>query len=200
MRGFDDSGALIIECPWQSEHSDGKTGDTSCLYYPRHTRGHAEGRFHCLHSHCQSRPQLQFTEALGLSVLDDFDAIAAPKCGADDFFSDAAGNETDAFRAAPAKPRGVIPPARHLTTDQANAQRLLDNYRERLLVVSDRVLVWDSMRWVYDEAIFTRYALSLSKIVHAEAAEWRTKVAKDAPEKRKNDARRVTEPARHNEE
>lgn len=47
-------GALVIECPWQNEHSDGKSGDTSTLYFPAGHNGGGRG-FKCLHSHCSER-------------------------------------------------------------------------------------------------------------------------------------------------
>ncbi|MEB0114159.1 hypothetical protein QN397_23020 [Variovorax sp. RTB1] len=71
-------GGLFIDCPRQTEHSDGTTGATSCLYFPPHTGGFAQGNFVCHHAHCAGRSQHDFRKALG------FDLAAPSAAGFDD--------------------------------------------------------------------------------------------------------------------
>lgn len=47
-------GALVIECPWKDEHSAGKDGDSSTIYFPAGHKGGDRG-FKCLHSHCTEK-------------------------------------------------------------------------------------------------------------------------------------------------
>lgn len=62
------AGKYSILCPFESEHSDpdraGGDGDTA--YLLPHTNGHATGHFHCTHSHCCDRPDIDFLIAIGL--------------------------------------------------------------------------------------------------------------------------------------
>lgn len=60
-------GELDIPCPWEHEHSSGKTLDGSTTYYCAGTHGYAAPAFVCLHSHCSGRR------------LPDFEAWAATK-------------------------------------------------------------------------------------------------------------------------
>lgn len=183
VRGVEDGGALNVICPREREHSDGKTGAKSTFYYPRNTMGFADGKFVCLHAHCQSVPQIKFLDALGFGteqlldeVLDDFDSVGEVEGeGADKFFSE---------RVVVKRER--VPQAKYLTTDQANVQRMLSHFGARLIVANDRWYAWDGRRWVPDDSMVTRYALSLSKIVAAEAESWLKRPAKDGNEKEKN--------------
>lgn len=75
----------------------------------------------------------------------------------------------------PAAKRGSVPLAKHLTTDQANANRLVRLYGKRVLVAAGRWHVFDGRRWRADEADVYRYACQLSKIIADEADEWQRK-------------------------
>ncbi len=70
--------------------------------------------------------------------------------------------------ATPPTRRGV-PQAKHLCTDQANANRLVAAYGSRVLVAAGRWHVWDGKRWLADEADVYRYACRLSAMVKEEA-------------------------------
>lgn len=48
-------GILDIRCPWESEHSSGKTLDGSTTYYCAGTGGYSEPAFICMHAHCEGR-------------------------------------------------------------------------------------------------------------------------------------------------
>lgn len=161
-------GRLNVVCPRQDLHTDGKTAVTACAYYPAFTNGYKQGNFKCMHSSCSNAPQHLFTQALGFSLT-----------SADGFEDVADGAELDLFAAAVPKPakrsRIAVPEAHHLCTDQANVQRLLKHFGKRLLVASDRWYAWDGARWLPDDAIATRYAMSLSKIIGQEALEWAAK-------------------------
>lgn len=60
-------GELDIPCPWEHEHSSGKTLDGSTTYYCAGTHGYAAPAFVCMHAHCSGRG------------LPDFEAWAATK-------------------------------------------------------------------------------------------------------------------------
>jgi P4 family phage/plasmid primase-like protien len=71
--------------------------------------------------------------------------------------------------AAPRPARRGIPEAQHLTTDQANANRLVEAFGRRVLVAAGRWHAWDGKRWAADEADVYRYGCRLSAIIHDEA-------------------------------
>lgn len=67
-------GTVNIVCPFEHEHTT--TGnDTSTVYYAPHTGGYASSTIKCLHAHCAQRLTNDYLEALGFSVLDDFDVL-----------------------------------------------------------------------------------------------------------------------------
>lgn len=70
-------GALIIACPWESEHSNDTTGSDSTVWFPAGTNGYDKGHFKCLHAHCAGRGDLDFFQVVGYveNVLADFDVI-----------------------------------------------------------------------------------------------------------------------------
>jgi len=73
----DRDGALVLECPWQHEHSGGSRGDGSTVYFPAGTNGYEQGHFKCLHAHCTGRTDADFQHAVGY-LEDDFQVVAAP--------------------------------------------------------------------------------------------------------------------------
>lgn len=70
-------GSVIIQCPWESEHTTGEAGDTSTLYFPAGTNGYERGHFKCLHGHCEGRTDADFIQAIGYGI-NDFDVIPEP--------------------------------------------------------------------------------------------------------------------------
>lgn len=78
----------------------------------------------------------------------------------------------------PAQRRGGIPDAEHLTTDQANANRLVRLHGRRLLVAEGRWHAWDGHRWLADESDVYRATCQLSRVVREEAQEWDRRVAR----------------------
>ena len=233
-------GLYLQPCPRESEHADGVTGPTTCIYYPAHTNGYKLGNFRCHHADCVGKPQHLFTRALGVErtgetdaygfddepvgesdtltvVKDDgsCDLFASSESSVDDLFG--LGSSVHSSPAHVSRLEGVgadcvslfdamedsraansegvsrkriadVPEARHLCTDQANVQRLLKAFGRRLLVASDRWYAWDGVRWVPDDAIPTRYAMRLSKMISEEAAEWAAKTSDSGEEKEKNEA------------
>lgn len=91
----------------------------------------------------------------------------------------------DALGAAPITPappavrvkRRGIPEAKHLTTDQANANRLVAAFGRQVLVAAGRWHVWDGKRWAADESDVYRFACRLSSIIKDEAQAVRAKGA-----------------------
>jgi putative DNA primase/helicase len=77
---------------------------------------------------------------------------------------------------APVKRRG-IPEAHHLTTDQANANRLVNAFGRQVLVAAGRWHVWDGRRWLADEADVYRYGCQLSDLIRGEAAAVKAKAS-----------------------
>lgn len=49
-----DAGKRSVVCPWQAEHTTGRTLDSSTVIFPASTPG-GLGGFHCSHSHCSRR-------------------------------------------------------------------------------------------------------------------------------------------------
>lgn len=84
--------------------------------------------------------------------------------------------------------RKGIPEAKHLTTDQANAGRIVSKFGKRLIVVAGQWYAWTGMRWEKDDGEVYRYACRLSQIIHAEGDTWRAKKAHSAEETEKNNA------------
>lgn len=65
-------GSYAVECPCSEEHTT-ESVETSTLYYLPNFNGYAKGNFHCMHAHCNNRPQKDFLKALDvLSVTNDF--------------------------------------------------------------------------------------------------------------------------------
>ena len=57
-------GKIIIQCPWEDEHTAGETGDTSTVWLPAGLMGYDQGNFKCLHAHCASRTTADYLEAI----------------------------------------------------------------------------------------------------------------------------------------
>lgn len=77
---------------------------------------------------------------------------------------------------AKVKRRG-IPEAHHLCTDQANAQRLKNEFGSFVFVAAGKWHVWDRRRWHADESDVYRYGCQLSRLIGDEAKAWRAKAA-----------------------
>lgn len=158
---------LNIVCPFEDEHT-GESGETSVQYRLPHTGGHAQGQFICLHAHCKDRPRSMFISRLGIDPVEDE-------------FEDISGEARD-----PTAPKlKGIPDAMHLTTDQANAGRIVRKFGKRLMVVAGQWYAWTGLRWEQDDGEVYRCGCMLSKIIHVEADEWRSKKAGTAEEKEK---------------
>jgi P4 family phage/plasmid primase-like protien len=76
----------------------------------------------------------------------------------------------------PVERRG-IPPAKHLTSDLANANRIVLAYGASILVVGEKWYVWTGKVWRMDEGDVYRFACKLSSLIRAEAKEIRRKAA-----------------------
>lgn len=162
-------GEIFIECPLSENHTQ-ESGATATVYYPAHTGGYANGAFVCQHDHCRDVPQSVFLSKIGIDpVDDDFEVVGVVGEVAQD-----------------AK-KIRIPEAQHLTTDQANAVRIVKRYGQRLMVSADRWFAWVGTHWAQDDAAVYRFALNLSKVIHAEADQYRAKKAESSEEREKND-------------
>ena len=77
--GEDTNGALLIECPWDAEHTTGEPGDGSTVWFPAGTNGYDKGHFKCLHGHCDGRTDGGFHQAVGYveDALADFEVLPA---------------------------------------------------------------------------------------------------------------------------
>lgn len=173
-------GALNIACPFEDEHTT-KSGESSTVYFPPNTGGYAVGHFKCLHASCGDRTRGMFLARLGVDeVISDFEDVSSePVAGAD-------ADAGDAPKAQ--RQRKSVPEAQHLTTDQANARRIVDKFGKRLIVVAGQWYAWTGMRWERDEGEVYRCACRLSKIIHAEADAWRAKPTKAGEEAERNQA------------
>ncbi|WP_233337748.1 DNA primase family protein, partial [Xylella fastidiosa] len=79
------------------------------------------------------------------------------------------------------------PEALYLTTDTANAVRIVKYYGNNLMVASGRWFVWKKNHWAQDEALAYRVMDEFPVLIHAEAKQWRTKHADTEDEKSKNE-------------
>jgi len=68
---------------------------------------------------------------------------------------------------------GEIPKAHHLCTDQANAQRIRNEFGHRLMVCDGRFFYWTGQYWAQDEGEAARLAAKLSALVGEEIKEAR---------------------------
>jgi hypothetical protein len=75
--GEDRRGGLLIECPWEHEHSGGDAGDSSTMWLIAGTNGHGQGHFRCLHSHCDHRTRQDYLAAINYQddVANDFEDL-----------------------------------------------------------------------------------------------------------------------------
>lgn len=71
---------LVIECPWEHEHTSGEAGDGSTMWMLAGGRGHESGHFRCLHAHCEGRSRGDYLAAVGYQedVAQAFEVIEAP--------------------------------------------------------------------------------------------------------------------------
>lgn len=55
---------IFIECPFSDDHTV-DSGPTATAYFPAGTGGYEQGKFVCLHAHCQKRENADYLEELG---------------------------------------------------------------------------------------------------------------------------------------
>ena len=72
-------GTLYLRCPFEALHTT-DTGITSTRYAPAGTGGFTEGRWHCLHAHCEARSQHEYEQECGyaLSLFEDLAPLPMP--------------------------------------------------------------------------------------------------------------------------
>lgn len=93
------------------------------------------------------------------------------------------------FEAQPAPDKAErkgVPEAMHLTTDQANAGRIVRQFGKRLIVMAGQWFAWTGKRWEKDDGEVYRCGCTLSKLIHAEADDWRAKKTTDEGEMKIN--------------
>jgi len=66
-------GRSSIVCPFEAEHTSG-SGRSDTVYFLPNTNGYAQGHFHCLHAHCATRSDAEFSRTLGV-IEPDFSAL-----------------------------------------------------------------------------------------------------------------------------
>lgn len=69
------SGGLVVACPWGAEHTTGEVGDGSTVYYPAGSNGKTTPGFKCFHGHCTGRKFPHFYEAIGYVADVGFDVV-----------------------------------------------------------------------------------------------------------------------------
>ncbi len=88
--GSNANGSLVVQCPWEHEHTQGETGDGSTVYYPAGVNGRESAGFKCLHGHCDGRKLPDYLEAIGYAAVatdddladgDDLPPVERPKAG-----------------------------------------------------------------------------------------------------------------------
>ncbi len=166
---YDNAGRAHVQCPWEHEHTS-DTGPSATSWLMAGVGGFNEGRFSCRHAHCAHRGNDQFLEAVGFNEA-QFEVVPASAQGE-----------------APAVKRKGVPAAQHLTTDQANAGRIVHKFGKHLIVMAGQWFAWSGKRWEKDDGEVYRYACNLSKIIHGEADGWAGKKGASAEETEKHQA------------
>lgn len=174
VRGWGSDGRVHVTCPWKDGHS-GDSGETESAYFPAGLGGFTAGHYKCLHASCAHRTEEQFLSAVGY-VEAQFDVVPEPS-----------PEQVRQAQQERKKRRGA-PGAHHLTTDQANAGRIIRRYGRQLIVMAGQWYAWTGTRWEKDEGEVYRIACSLSSMVHDEAKEWRAKPSANSDEAEKNQA------------
>ena len=152
-------GELRIVCPRSDVHS-GESGESSTVYYLPNTGGYAHGHFVCKHEHCQDVAQSVFDEALGyddFKVLTEADAVEVSKISkkqkSKEYLRD-------------------VPEALHLTTDLANANRIVKHFKNSIMFSNGIWFAWVGTHWSALAAESYTKGLRLSSIIHKEAEQW----------------------------
>ncbi|VDO06497.1 unnamed protein product [Brugia timori] len=70
-------GSLVVQCPWEDQHTTGNTGDGSTVWFPAGMNGYDRGHFKCLHGHCDGRNDSDFFTAIGYveDISEDFEPL-----------------------------------------------------------------------------------------------------------------------------
>ena len=168
VRDWSPDGKVYVRCPWKDGHSS-DSGSTESTWFPAGVGGFNAGHYKCLHASCAHRTDDDFLRAVGW-VENQFEPIPEHVVARDEV-----------------KRKGV-PGAHHLTTDQANAVRIMRAFGKRLIVVADTWYVWTGKRWERDMSEVYRCACRLSTLLHEEAKAWRAKPAAAAEEADKHNA------------
>lgn len=158
---------------WPYLNSDGRRG----------TGGGTIMRYAALH-HGWSEPIVPFDavpdpDAGSNDLLDGADRRLTQRRDADDRGAEVV--RSAAAPAASAERRGV-PKAKHVTTDLANANRIVSAYGSSVIVVAGRWHVWTGKVWQADESDVYRFGAKLGALIKAEAAELRRKAGELGPD------------------
>lgn len=181
VRSVRQDGGMNVVCPFVDEHGSGEGAESSTIYYPPNTGGFARSNFKCLHAACVGRTRGMFLAKLGVDeVGEEFDVLAGSDAGE-------VGAGSAAGDTAPVRRKGV-PEAQHLTTDQANAGRIVRKFGKHLIVMAGQWFAWSGKRWERDDSEVYRCGCALSKLIHAEADAWRAKKGETSEESEKNAA------------
>lgn len=78
---------------------------------------------------------------------------------------------------APTLTSEAIPKAQHRCTDQANAERLQQQFGDKLIACAGTFYTWDGKRWEANDALPQRFACQLSALVRDEAKAVRARMA-----------------------
>jgi hypothetical protein len=130
VRSTGRDGAIYITCPFEQDHTT-DSGPTATAYFPPHTKGYAQGHFHCLHAHCEDRQDQEFLDALGFineALANEFAAIADSAAAG----SDPASSEPAAIVAE--GPAGLSPAKPARFTFQQAAEFVASGKPQRWLI------------------------------------------------------------------
>jgi len=63
--GEQPDGSILIQCPWDADHTGGEPGDGSTAWFRAGSNGYDRGHFKCLHAHCEGRTDGDFFASIG---------------------------------------------------------------------------------------------------------------------------------------
>jgi hypothetical protein len=134
-------GGLVVECPWDSEHTTGVVGDGSTIYYPAGSNGQSSPGFKCHHGHCASRKFLDFHEAIGFVSVnsDGFDVLVDD--ASDTTTPDFKRNGKGAIISSKANVAKAI-----ARPDLCGSQLRLDNFRDEIMLASPGADDWRAFK------------------------------------------------------
>lgn len=150
-------GSILVACPWEHEHSSGYAGDSSTIYFPAGTNGHAQGAFKCLHAHCTGRHTDEFLSEIGYAatVFEDLPPLPVASMPRPKFlYSDVKGKTDRILSTLDNLAKAVAYPP------MVGAQVRYDEFRAEIMIAEDS----DGLLWrPFKDTDYTQFRIRLER-------------------------------------